>query len=81
MGQVQREVVAVNGPGLLPSKTYLVELRGLNAGKIEARLNGQVWEARIMLEAAKTLFCDREEDLAITGDARGGIVHLGVVES
>ena len=78
--QVQSEVVSVNGTGLLPSETYLVKLGGLNACKIEASLDGQAWEASIMLEAAKTLFCDSEEDLAIAGDARGRVVHLGVVD-
>src|SRR5262249_61410803 len=65
----------------LPSEADLVHLGSWNFCEVEAGLNRELREARVVLRARQTFLRNCEKQLAVPHDARGGIVHLRIVDS
>ena len=55
----------------------IVDLRGTRAGRLEARANRVVWEARVMLLAREALFLRRRGHLPVDQQRRGRVVVIG----
>jgi len=78
---VEAQILAKRCAGGLPTDTDFIHLGGSDFCKIEARLDGQGRETRVVLYAADAFLGDSEEQLAVSHKARRRIVHLGIVES
>lgn len=63
----------------LPAETHLVQLLRTYLREIEARANGALWKARIVLRTADALFRYGEQQFAVAHDAGRRIMHLRVI--
>src|SRR5438128_6944618 len=77
----QAEIVAINGPGSLPTETYLIELRGGNFREVQTGLNRELGKPGSVFDSREPLFRNGKEKFAIANDASGRIMHLGIVDS
>ena len=75
------EIVKKSSARPRPTLTEEVHLFRAHASKIEAGANRKRGETRVVLDAAEALFGDSEKHFAIARDARGGIMHLRVINS
>src|SRR5258708_505322 len=78
---VEAQILAKRCAGGLPTDTDFIHLGSGDFCKIEASLNSQSRETRVVLYAADALLGDSEEQLAVLHQARRRIVHLRIVES
>jgi hypothetical protein len=65
----------------LPTQANFVDIARSNLGKIKARFNRQLGKSGIMFGATDALLGHREEKLPVADDARGRVVHLGIVQA
>ena len=64
-GGVALQIMPVHGPGRLPAETYFVQVLGAHAREIQARLNGILRKASVMLDPADALFRHSKQQLAV----------------
>lgn len=80
-GEKELQIVAIGGGRRLPAHSDFIDLVGADFREIEAGLDGERREARVMLETADAFLGNGKEQFTVANDAGGGIVHLGKIQT
>ncbi len=67
--------------GRRPARADCVELIGPHISKMEASANGVVRKAGIVFDPADAFLRHSKKEFTVPGDARRGIMHLGIIKS